>query len=161
MATQLPVPLELELPEGWTSAPPDEVDAPGAAFVALHLPSADGFTANITVSGSMRTGDNVLEETAEESLERLASATAGAAELRQRQGLGSDEAPGLMQLVDLTTTVENQPLKLIQFQVYLLLRDVSDPEKQVVVEVMLTCKESQFDTVLPDFQTFVSNIRPA
>ncbi|MBB3663501.1 MULTISPECIES: hypothetical protein [Prauserella salsuginis group] len=161
MATQLPVPLELELPEGWTSAPPDEVDAPGAAFVALHLPSADGFTANITVSGSMRSGDDVLEETADESLERLGSATAGAAELRQRQGLGSADAPGLMQLVDLTTTIDNQPLKLIQFQVYLLLRDVSDPEKQVVVEVMLTCKESQFDTVLPDFQTFVSNISPA
>lgn len=161
MATQLPVPLELQLPEGWTSAPPDEVDAPGAAFVALHLPSADGFTANITVSGNVRAGDNVLEDTAEESLERLAAGTAGTVELRQRQGIGSEDAPGLLQLVDLTTTVGNQPLKLIQFQVYLLMKDLSDPEKQVVVEVMLTCKESQYDTVLSDFQTFVSNIRPA
>ncbi|MBA2944928.1 hypothetical protein [Streptomyces himalayensis] len=63
MATTLPVKVEFSLPEGWQSAPPDEVGAPGVAFVALHPDSRDGFTANITIAGKLRgEGDTATGE---------------------------------------------------------------------------------------------------
>ncbi|MCX5129755.1 hypothetical protein OOK25_39665, partial [Streptomyces sp. NBC_00347] len=56
MPTTLPVPIEFRLPEGWQPAPPDEVGAPGVAFVALHPQPDSGFTANITIDGEYLAG---------------------------------------------------------------------------------------------------------
>lgn len=36
MPAELPVPIEFRLPEGWLPAKPNEVDAEGVAFAAVH-----------------------------------------------------------------------------------------------------------------------------
>lgn len=160
MATQLPVPIEFELPKGWQSAPPDQVNAPGAAFVALHPASIDEFTANITIAGQLYTDGTTLDGIADESLQRLAGSV-DVVELRQRDIVGTDEAPGRTQVVDITTTIDNRPLQLVQCQVYLELRDENDPERRVVIELALTCRDTQLDAVLGDFQKFVATVRPS
>src|SRR2546425_13324770 len=96
MPTTLPVPIEFELPEGWRAAPPDEVGAPGAAFIALHPQPDHGFTANITIDGEYRPDGATLVEIAHESVERLRQAAASIVVTGRRE-IGSAGAPGFTQ----------------------------------------------------------------
>ena len=160
MASTLPVPIEFELPDGWVAAPPDEVGAPGAAFVALHPdPQPTGFTANITIGGEFRPDQASLEDIADESIERLASATAGAA-LGSRNEFGDPEAPGLTQLVRIRERVGGVERALAQCQVYLSMSDVDDERKRVVLQLALTAAEDRLSEVVGDFQRFVASVRP-
>lgn len=161
MATELPIRIEFSLPDGWQAAPPDEVGAPGVAFVALHPASADdGFTANITIAGQFRDQGLTMDQIAEESVQRMQT-DVGTVQVRQRQEVGSAEAPGITQVLDLTTTVDNRPLSLVQCQVHVSMQDVQDPAKRAVIELVLTCKPAQLDQVFGDFQEFVGSVRPA
>ena len=75
MATTLPVKISFSLPDGWQAAPPDEVEAPGAAFVALHPATSDeGVTANLTIAGRMRNDSATMWDIAAESVQRLGQA---------------------------------------------------------------------------------------
>lgn len=159
MVTQLPVRIEFSLPDGWQAAPPDEVGAPGVAFVALHQASANGFTANLTIAGQIREPDLTMEAIADESVRRL-SDTAGSVHVRKRTAVGSAEAPGITQVLDLELGAEH-PLQLVQCQVYVSLQDVDDPAKRAVLELVLTCTPAQLDVVFEDFQQFVRTVRPA
>ncbi len=158
MATQLPVPIEFRLPEGWRSAPPDEVGAPGVAFVALHPHSGDGFTANITISGRLRADGEDLDATGDESVERIRQQAAGPVTLRDRTRIGSAEAPGLTQMLDFATLVDDRPLALTQCQVYLSMEDVSEPVTHALIEVVLTCARDQLDGVLDEFRQFLTTL---
>lgn len=161
MATELPIRIEFSLPDGWQAAPPDEVGAPGVAFVALHPASADdGFTANITIAGQYRAPELTMEHLADESVQRMQD-DVGTVQVRQRNEVGSEDAPGITQVLDITTTVDNRPLSLVQCQVHVSMQDVQDPAKRVVTELVLTCKPAQLDEVFGDFQEFVSSVRPA
>jgi hypothetical protein len=160
MVTQLPVRIEFALPEGWNAAPPDEVGAPGVAFVALPPDSADDFTPNITIAGQFREPDLAMDAIAEESVGRLEQAY-GNVQVRQRTEVGSADAPGITQVLDILATVDNRPLPLVQCQVYSSMSDVDDPAKRVVLELVLTCKPSQLADVFEDFQQFVRTVRPA
>lgn len=160
MATTLPVPIQFELPEGWQPAPPDEVGAEGAAFVALHPDERHpGFTANITISGQYRPDDAPLAAIADESIDALARA-AGAATLADRSEVGSAEAPGLTQFVRVRQSLGGgAERELTQCQVYLSMRDIDDASKRVVVQLALTATPEQLDEVIGDFQAFVTSIR--
>jgi len=160
MASTLPVPIEFELPDGWVAAPPDEVGAPGAAFVALHPdPQPTGFTANITIGGEFRPDQASLEDIADESIERLASATAGAT-LDTRNEFGDADAPGLTQLVRIRERIGGVERALAQCQVYLSMSDVDDERKRVVLQLSLTAAEDRLSEVVGDFQRFVASVRP-
>jgi hypothetical protein len=179
MATTLPVKVEFSLPEGWQSAPPDEVGAPGVAFVALHLDSRDGFTANITIAGKLRDkGDLATDEgdlatyagdsatyagdlvtIADESVQRLSEAAT--VRVAKRTHVGTLEAPGFTQTLRISTTLRGWPLDLVQSQVYLVMQDVHDPAKRAVIELALTARPSQLDAVADDFKEFVRSFRPA
>ncbi len=157
MATQLPVRIEFRLPDGWKAAPPDEVGAPGAAFVALHLGSVDhGFTANITVAGQVHAPNLSLDTLGDESVRRLTEAM-DSVSLRERAHAAA--APAMTQLLDLTTTANERTLHLVQNQVYLSVRDVDEPAVHAVLEFTLTCTPNQVSTVLDDFRTFVAGIQ--
>ncbi len=157
MVTELPVRIEFALPDGWHPAPPDEVGAPGVAFVALHPASTNGFTANITIAGELRDPALPTATIADESLGRLES-VAKSVRLRDRTEVGSGDAPGVTQVVD----IEMGPgQRLVQCQVYVSMNDVNDPRLRAVVELVLTCKPNQLDDVLADFQRFVQTVRPA
>ncbi|MFJ9471509.1 hypothetical protein [Streptomyces caniferus] len=158
MATTLPVKIEFSLPEGWQAAPPDEVGAPGVAFIALHLASQDKFTANITIAGKIR-DESDLVTLAHESVERLREgATVTVA--KQAQG-GTPELPALTQTLRISTTLRGFPVELVQSQVYLLMQDPHDPASHAVIELALTAKQSQLDQVADDFEDFVKSVRPA
>ncbi|MBB4908804.1 hypothetical protein [Actinophytocola algeriensis] len=159
MATQLPVRIEFRLPDGWQAAPPDEVGAPGAAFVALHRGSVDhGFTANITVAGQIREPNLSLDAIGDESVRRLTDAM-DSVSLRERAHAGSAAAPAMTQLLDVTTTANERTLRLVQNQVYLSVRDVDEPAVHAVLEFTLTCTPAQVATVVDDFRTFVAGIQ--
>ncbi|WP_260638874.1 hypothetical protein [Streptomyces angustmyceticus] len=157
MATTLPVKIEFSLPEGWQPAPPDEVGAPGVAFIALHPESQDKFTANITIAGKVR-DEADLVTLAHESVQRLREgATVSVA--TQAQG-GTPDIPALTQTLRISTTLRGLPVELVQSQVYLLMHDAHDPSKHAVIELALTAKQSQLDQVADDFEEFVRSIRP-
>jgi hypothetical protein len=160
MATTLPVPIEFELPRGWVAAPPDEVGAPDAAFVALHKEDwRTGFTANITIGGALRVDPASLADIADESVESLA-AHAVTVTLERRNEFGDPDAPGLTQLVRIRDRVGGTERSLAQCQVYLSMSDVDDERKRVVLQLVLTATEEQLAGVLQDFQWFVSSVRP-
>ncbi|HLV58062.1 MAG TPA: hypothetical protein VKY81_04215 [Natronosporangium sp.] len=153
------MPINFRLPDGWQAAPPDEVGAPGAAFVALHPASRDGFTANITISGEVRNDVATLEEIADESVERLRRASSQLV-VTDRREVGTPDAPGFSQVVRLVADVDGTPRQLVQTQVYLSLLDVDDPRRRVVLELVLTSTVGQLATVIGDFQRFLRTVRP-
>ncbi|MFF7641042.1 hypothetical protein [Streptomyces canus] len=159
MATTLPVPIEFELPDGWRAAPPDEVGAPGAAFVALYRQPDAGFTANITIDGEYRPDSAVLPEMADGSVERLRE-TGASVVLTDRREMGSADAPGLLQKLAVSTTVGGTHRDLVQTQVYLSLLDIADPHNRVVVRLVLTSTAAQHSVVLGAFEDFVRSVRP-
>ncbi|RZS29604.1 hypothetical protein EV193_1197 [Herbihabitans rhizosphaerae] len=159
MATQLPVRIEFALPGGWQAVSPDESGAPHAAFVAVHLSSADGFTANITISGQIREPELTLARIADDSVAQLEESLESA-KVRQRVEEGSLDAPGLSQVVDLVAEVNGQSRELVQCQAYLSMADVRDPDLRAVIELALTCTRGQLETVFADFQSLVASVRP-
>jgi hypothetical protein len=154
MASTLPVPIEFSLPDGWISAPPDEVGAPQAAFVALHPASSEGFTANITISGEIRPADVPLSQIADEVVARLQNGL-GRVEVGRRNEVDS----GFTQLVRMAVPMQSGPREVIQFQVFLGLEDKSNPGRRAVLEVVLSATPEQFEKVVEDFQQFLKTIR--
>ncbi|MBV2353568.1 hypothetical protein KUM39_04210 [Streptomyces sp. J2-1] len=165
MAGTLPVQISFTLPDGWQAAPPDEVGAPGVAFVALHLASIDqGFTANITIAGRMRNDAATMREIADESVRRLREA--GPVQVVKKEEIGTPDipgltdAPGVIQNLRFRTTLRGEPLELCQSQVYLGLEDVNSPSKRAVVELVLTATEDQLPDLVDDFKAFLRTVRP-
>ncbi|MGW1917409.1 hypothetical protein ACWCQS_43810 [Streptomyces sp. NPDC002076] len=165
MTTALPVKISFSLPDGWQAAPPDEVGAPGVAFVALHPASIDDFTANITIAGRMRNDSATMWKIAEESVRRLEQG--GTVEVVKKAEIGTPDIPGLtdspgvVQKLRLHTTLQGEPLELLQTQVYLGMEDVRNPAQRAVLAFVLTAKPTQLDAVLDDFKTFLRTVRPA
>jgi hypothetical protein len=155
MATTIPVPIQFSLPPGWTPAPPDEVGAPDAAFVALHPASRDDFTANITIAGEVRASAVPLPQLADEVVAKLRQ-VAGNVRVSGRTTVGTPENPGLSQRVSLRLSDQ----ELVQLQVFLGMADVRDVERRVVLHVALTATPAQFQAVAGDFKEFVRSIRP-
>lgn len=158
MASTLPVPIEFRLPDGWHPAPPDEVGAPEAAFVALHPRPDAGFTANITIDGEFRPGVP-LPKLADESVRRLQGAAESVAVMSRRE-VGSESAPALTQRLTFSVVLGGLRRDLIQSQVFLSLLDTEHPGEQVVIRSYLTSTAAQHDAVLQDFQKFVRTVRP-
>ncbi len=159
MASTIPVPIQFSLPEGWQSAPPDEVNAPDAAFVALRPPASNGFTPNITLSGELRGDDVPLTQVADEVIARLESSV-GTVQLGRRKEVGSDDSPGLTQALRMPITLEGRKQDVVQFQVFITMRDTSDPSRKVVLHAVLSSTPDRFEAVISEFQTFLSTIKP-
>lgn len=162
MATALPVPIEFRLPAGWTSVSPDDVGAPGVAFVALHPGSRDermaNFIANITVAGKPYGAEITLAELADESVSRLE--TAAKVRVADRTDAGTDEVPALTQVLNVTTQRGGETHQLIQCQVYLDLMDQADEAKRAVIELGLTATANQIPALVRDFHSFVRTVAP-
>ena len=159
MVTELPVRIEFALPDGWQAAPPDEVGAPGVAFVAVRPVSpgggADGFVTNLTIAGEIRDPAVRMATIADESVHRVEN-VAESVRVRDRADFGQGDAPGLTQLLDIEL---DEGTRLVQCQVYLPIDDVHD--QRTVLELVLTCTPEQFDDVESDFRRFVGTVRPA
>ena len=148
MVTELPVRIEFTLPDGWQAAPPDEVGAPGVAFVALR-PTPGGFVTNLTIAGELRDPDTNMTTIAKESVQRMETI---ATSVRVR-----DRAPdGMTQVLDIELP---EGKRLVQSQVYLPITGTD--HRRTILELVLTCTPDQLDTAAPDFQRFVATVRPA
>jgi hypothetical protein len=157
----LPVPIEFSLPEGWRSVPPDQVDTPEAAFVALHTGLVgSGFTPNITITGEVVGDDVPLTVIADQAVERLRATDPGEVRLGRRSEVGSAENPGLTQAVKLTTNLRGGLGELVQFQVFLGMADRRQPGRRAVLHIVLTSLLEQFPQVINDFQQFIATIQP-
>lgn len=166
MTATLPVKITFALPDGWQAAPPDEVGAPNVAFVALHPASVDsGFTANITISGTMRNDGATISQIADEAVPRLQQG--GPVRVLKKTEIGTPDlpgltdAPGIAQDVVLSTTLRGEPIELCQSQVFLGMEDVHNPAQRAVLEFVLTADENQIREVIGDFRTFLRTVRPA
>ena len=159
MVATLPVPIEFSLPEGWRSVPPAEAGAEQAAFVALHPPASQGFTANITISGEVRDDDVPLTRIADEAVDEL-RASGRDVHLGRRNEVGSAASPGLTQAVKISVELNGREQEVGQFQVFIVMRDTRDERRRAVLHVVLTALPDQFDEVFGDFQQFLSSIRP-
>ncbi|WP_405610523.1 hypothetical protein OG292_07355 [Streptomyces sp. NBC_01511] len=166
MTATLPVKISFSLPDGWQAAPPDEVGAPNAAFVALHRASVDGgFTANITISGEMRNDGATMSQIADESVPRLEQA--GPVRVVKKSDIGTPDIPGLtdspgiVQNLVLSTTLRGEPIELCQSQVYLGFEDVRNPAQRAVIELVLTATQNQLGEVIDDYKEFVGTVRAA
>ncbi|RJQ67285.1 hypothetical protein D5S17_33780 [Pseudonocardiaceae bacterium YIM PH 21723] len=159
MATSLPVPLEFRLPDGWEAVQPDAVGAPDSAFVARRPRPGDTFVANITIGGYLKDPEIALTTVADEVVERLQEAV-GSVDVRNRTEIGSPQAPGLVQVVELTAEVNGSDTDLVQCQTLLSMPDRENPANRAVIELVLTSTPGQLEGVLPDFQYFVSTVRP-
>lgn len=160
MVTTLPVPIEFSLPPGWRSVPPDDVDSPDAAFVALHPEKThEGFTPNIAITGEVHEDNVTLVQLADTEVERLRE---GALDVRlgRRNEIGNEEDPGLTQAVKLHVNLQGRPQDVYQYQVFLVMRDRQDPARRGVLQVVLSALPEQFPTVIEDFQQFLSSITP-
>ncbi|MDF3300955.1 hypothetical protein [Streptomyces tropicalis] len=160
MPTALPIPIYFDVPRGWQSAPPDEVGAPGAAFVAVHPPADAGFTANITIDGAYRPDTVTLPEIADESVAHLGGSVTSHMVIDRRE-TGSADAPGLTQTLALSIVVGGNRHDLVQSQVYISMVDVDDPRRRVVIRLTLTSTTSQHPGLLDDFRNLVRTIRPS
>ncbi|MGX9883833.1 hypothetical protein [Streptomyces sp. NPDC002276] len=159
MPTTLPIPIRFDVPQGWRAAPPDEVGAPGAAFVAVHPPSDTGFTSNITVDGEYRPDTTTLPRIADESV-GLLSESVTSIRVTDRRETGSADAPGFTQTLAFSVVLDRRSHDLLQSQVYLSLLDVDDPRRRVVIRLMLTSTVSRHPDLLDDFRSVVRSIRP-
>ena len=159
MPTTLPIPIQFDVPQGWRAAPPDEVGAPGAAFVAVHLLSDTGFTPNITVDGEYRPDTTTLSRIADESV-GLMSESVTSIRVTDRRETGSADAPGLTQTLAFSVVLAQRSYDLLQSQVYLSLLNVNDPHRRVVIRLMLTSTASRHLALLDDFRSVVRTIRP-
>ena len=130
-----------------------------AAFVAVHPASSQGFTANITITGEIRTDDAPLTHIADEALDRL-RVGAGNVTPGRRSEVGSAENPGLTQAVQFSIDLKGQPLDIVQLQVFLGMRDIRDERRRAVLHIVLSALPEQFERVIGDFQEFLSTIRP-
>lgn len=152
----VPPPVTFRLPAGWRQQAVGS--APGLDFVALHETSDAGFTANITVSLDLVTGDGAVEAMADGAVDRLAAAEQDVT-VRRREELGHEPAPGLAQDVRLTTTVDGAPVELTQVQVFLPAADVDVEGRQAVYSLTFTATSRQAPELAPDFQTLVGSVR--
>ncbi|MFF3864056.1 hypothetical protein [Streptomyces sp. NPDC002209] len=159
MPTTLPVPIEFSLPDGWRPAPPEEVGAPGVAFIALHEHPDEGFTANIAVDGDFLPDGATLAEMAEESVDRVRR-VAESVVVTSRRELGSEASPGLAQRLTLSAVVKGVRRDLVQSHVYLAVLDLEDPHRRAVIRLILTSTAAQEDGVVGDFQEFLRTVSP-
>ncbi|WP_406183330.1 hypothetical protein [Streptomyces sp. NBC_01006] len=157
MPTTLPVPIEFSLPEGWQAAPPDEVGAPGVAFIALYERPDDGFTANITIDGDFRPDEATLTDMGDESVERLRQA-AESVVVTSRRELGSEASPGLAQRLTLSAVGAGVRRDLVQSHVYLAVLDRKDTHRRAVIRLILTSTAAQEEGVVGDFQEFLRTV---
>ncbi|MGC0251684.1 hypothetical protein [Pseudactinotalea sp. Z1748] len=168
MTTALPIPIEFDLPTGWSAVSPEEVGATPLAHVALHDRAQGRFRANITIAGGLRAdsqagqagpaGPAELEELGEAAFARLAQG-AGAT-MVQRRAISPHGAPGLAQVVQVSTAIEGGPIDLTQGQAYLHLTDPQEPGRQMMVEIVLTCLAEDSGELLPQFEELVASVRP-
>ncbi|NYH78419.1 hypothetical protein FHR84_001744 [Actinopolyspora biskrensis] len=160
MATELPIPITFEIPNGWQAADPDRIGAPEAAFVAVHPESQQPHSlASITIDGHVQSEAETLAGTADESVQNVEQ-LARTVTVTHRSELGTPASPGLGQVLRMSVEINGVERELFQCQIYLALVDVSGPERRAILRLVLTANQQQYTELMDDFQQFVASVAP-
>lgn len=160
MPTTLPVPIAFKLPnDHWRAVDPESMGVRNAAFLAVRRDHEGDYAPSLTVSGGLRTDDATLDQIADEAVAVFAE-QASDVELVTRRDYGSEEAPGVLQVVGGTIAVDGRRYDLRQAHVLLGMTDVHDQHRRAVVKVVLSTTFAQFDTYLPELQDFMRSLHP-
>ena len=161
MPATLPVPVEFRLPNAaWRPVRPEDLGVQNAAFLAVREEPAGDYTPTISMSGDFREDGATLDEIADESV-RLLEQQAADVELVKRNDIGSEEAPGVTQLLGATVEMDGRRYDLQQAQVLLGLVDEEQPNRRLVLILTLTATNRQIQGLMPEFQDFVGSVRAA
>ncbi|OLT47806.1 hypothetical protein BJF85_14270 [Saccharomonospora sp. CUA-673] len=158
---KLPVPITVQLPAGWRSLDPAQVDAPDAAFFAVHNESIEtDFSTNIVVGGNIIEGDTTLKQVAQGEVESLRQ-DGGDPHVVQEQdgsdGAGPGETPVYFQVVQYDERMGNHQKTLAMAQTLIGFRDQND--RLAVVSSTLTATPERLTEAAPEFEQFVASIR--
>lgn len=158
----LPVSISFRLPnDKWKPADPAAYGLADAAFLAVRSECSDSdYSPTIIVSGGMRDDDATLDDIADEAVAVFAQ-QAPDAELVKRRDYGTAEAPGVLQVVGGTLSVEGKRYDLRQVHVLLGMLDTEGRKERAVVKVSLSATYGEVDACLPEFQEFMRSFGPA
>jgi hypothetical protein len=160
MSRELPFPIAVQLPEGWTLVPPDAAGYPGAAYVAVRDAStADPVATNIVVSG-LGVHDVAVDVAA------LAATTV--AELQTKYAVTVLKADVALDgparqaahLLQIEYPAGASTTTLRQIRIVKAFRGADDPAAAAVVELVMTCPAEVFDEVGPEFAVVLASIAP-
>lgn len=157
--SSIPVPIEFRLPTGWEQVDPEEWGVVNTPFMAVRRGAPGDYVPVLTITGDWRLGYIDLTDIAEESV-TVAQGQADEVKLLDRQDVGSERAPGIVQMLALKSTINAKPYQLRQGQVLSSLIDINDPSRRVVVLYTVTCTEDQFPVVGREFQAFMTTVKP-
>ncbi|KID31095.1 hypothetical protein HQ32_01782 [Prauserella sp. Am3] len=160
MAATLPVPIEFSLPDGWTSADPDEVNAGEVAFIAFSRAAAgDRFAANITINSEVCTEFDGLVSVADGLVEKLGAA-AGEIKRGKRDESTTSNGPVLAQVVRFPLSLPSgERVSVVQYQVLMALQSSNSDRSSVVLHFTLSALPDRFVQLLPDFRAFIETVR--
>jgi len=158
MTSTMPVPFIFELPnEHWRPVEPESLGVHNAAFLAVRDEHTGDYTPTLSISGDWRPDDATLDQIADEAVVLLGR-QGTEVELVRRRDAGSEQAPAVFQVLGATAVAEGQTWDIRQGQVFLALKDVTDPRERAVVAITLTTTFGQFDEYLPELQTFMRSV---
>jgi hypothetical protein len=153
----VPVSFRAELPgTGWIEGSREAAEQVGAALLLLHDESGR-FTSNITVTGELHEDTTDLAALADAAVESL-TATSTSVTVLERDSMGTPEAPGLMQMLEIVVPHEGEDLLLRQCQVFIAARDSSgDAAAMLVYLLSLTAEKDVLGSLAGEFQAFVAS----
>lgn len=161
MTTELPVPVQLELPPSWERVEPASLGVTNAALLAVRRGLDDDYHPTISVSGDWRTDGASAERIADESLALLTVQGAEDVELAGRRTVGGESAPSVLQTIGATAVIDGRRFDLRQLQVVSAFPDLEHPERQAVLIYTLSCTFAQYDAMGREFRAFMASVRVA
>lgn len=131
--SDLPVPIEFSLPDGWESIDPTTLDTPGVAFVAVKRDSSARFTSNLTIYGEVRDNDTTLTEIADEASTDGSGQLGGAPEVVHRKKEGEGLVAAITQVVEFPAPEGSGVERLHQTQTLVQFPDSHGPNRRGII----------------------------
>ncbi|WP_233345802.1 hypothetical protein [Saccharomonospora iraqiensis] len=131
--SDLPVPIEFSLPDGWESIDPSTLDTPGVAFVAVNRDSSARFTSNLTIYGEVRDNDTTLTEIADEASTDGSGELGGAPEVVHRKKEGEGLVAAITQVVEFPAPEGSGVERLQQTQTLVQFPDSHGPDRRGII----------------------------
>ncbi|WP_019811263.1 hypothetical protein [Saccharomonospora halophila] len=131
--SELPVPIEFSLPDGWESVDPTTLETPGVAFLAVKRDSSARFTSNLAVYGEVRDNDTTLTEIADEASTDGSGQVGGATEVVHRTKEGKGLVAAVTQIVEFPAPEGSGIERLHQTQTLVQFPDSHGPDRRGII----------------------------
>lgn len=157
MNANFPVPIELCLPSSsWSAADPRRYRMEDVLMMAVRTVPPSEYVPSISVRGGPRLDPVSLDAIADETIDGI-RAYGAAADLVKRIPVGTQNAPALVQRIEIDASIEGARLDLCEVQAVRSLSDVRVPAKRIVVIASMVCTYRQMPVVGPEFRRFMED----